>query len=158
MRRSNVPVALLLVSLARCVSHGNGLVTETARTASRTGCDADVVTDQVNGIRLRLVNTSVSHACRATRMTLELKSGVERDWVQVSTPSGWSYSYVACTAGGRICGISWRSEAGVPPGECQDGFAVTCDPRRLKSWSVDVGERRVGEPYGLVGGRLAPAP
>ncbi len=157
MGRPSVPVTLLLVGLGACASHGSGLVAEARGTPSQTGCDANVETDPLNGIHVRLVNTSISRACRATQVTLELTSGVERDWIQVSTPSGWRPSYVGCASGGRVCGISWRSESGIGAGHSQDGFVVMCDPRRLKSWTVDVGKRRVALPYGRVGGSRGPA-
>ena len=158
MGRLNVPVALIFACLAGCASHGSGLVAETPGTPSRTGCDASVDTDSLNGIHLRLINTSASQACRATRLMLEFKSGVEPDWIEVSAPSGWTQSYVSCTSSGRVCGVAWHSKAGVKPGDSQGGFVVMCDPRRLKSWTVDLGTRRVAFPYGLVGGSVGPAP
>jgi len=156
--RLNVPAALILAGLAGCASRGGGVVAETPGTPSGTGCDADVETDPLNGIHLRLLNTSASHACRATRLTLEFKSGVEPDWIRVSAPPGWSHSYMGCASGGRACGIDWRSKPGVGAGDSQGGFVVMCDPRRLKSWTVDLGRRRVRFPYGWVGGSVGPAP
>jgi hypothetical protein len=155
----SLAVALVLAGFTACASHGNGLALETPGTPSRTGCDADVETDSLNGVHLRLVNTSVSRSCRATRLTLEFTSGVERDWIQASTPSGWQQLYVGCTSGGRVCGVAWYGGAGVGAGESQGGFVVMCDPRRLKSWTVDLGgKRRVGVPYGWVGGSVGPPP
>ena len=151
-------VALLLVGCAGCASPGHRLVAEPPGTPSWTGCDADVQTDSLNGVHLRLLNRSASHECRATRLILEFKAGVEPNWIQVSTPSGWRQSYVDCTSGDRVCGIAWHSKPGVAAGDSQDGFGVMCDPRRLKSWTVDVGKRRIALPYGWVGGSVGPAP
>lgn len=158
MGRLKTVVTLVVAGLGGCASHPNGLAPETPGTPSRTGCDANVETDSLNGIHLQLVNTSPSHACRATRLTLEFKSVLQPDWIQASAPSGWSQSYVSCAAGDRVCGLSWHSKAGVAAGDSQGGFLVMCDPRRLKNWTVDVGKRRVGFPHGWVGGSVGPAP
>ena len=158
MGKLNVQVALIFAGLAACAQHRPGVFAGDA-TPSGGVCGANVDTDTLNGVHLRLTNTSTSRECRATRLTLEFKAGVEQHWIQVSTPSGWRQSYVPCSAGGRACGVSWYRKAGVAAGESLGGFVVLCDPRRLKNWTVDLGgKRQVSLPYGWVDGWVGPAP
>lgn len=164
MRRTHrLLSALASCGVVACASvGGNGRGIEVAGTPSRSGCDASFeISDFRNGIHFTLVNTSKSDNCKATQVTLVFESGVRRDVrdvMQVSTPTGWKVQDALCESGDGVCGVVWRAEVGLPAGESLSGFRIACDPRRLESWIVDVGRRRVTTPIGQVGGRFVPPP
>ncbi len=131
---------------------------EPAGSSSSTGCDARFENRGRSEAgrhdnAFTLENRSTSPACIARRVTIWMAAPVAREALTLTTPPGWTLTILPCPGTDSVCGWTWHHADGVPPSSVTRGFGLVYrDPVRLRLWQVDVGSRRVGVPYGYVGG------
>ena len=158
-------LALLLLGAVACASsRALDKPYDVPGTPSTTGCDASF--DGTGGLTspgrdhmsFTLRNTSQSVDCKATAVSLQFNVPVSHADLAVSMPAAWTATEDRCENGNAVCGITWRSKAGVEAGQSVGGFEVVTTRQCLpKVWIIQVGSRRVAFPFGCVGGRVGPA-
>jgi hypothetical protein len=131
---------------------------ENTKSPSSTGCDAWFASGGRSEAgryesTFTLTNQSTSPDCLARRVTIWMQSPVAREALKLTTPPGWTLTILPCPGATTVCGWTWHHNDGVPPKAVVRGFALVYHaPARLRVWQVEVGPRRVGMPYGYVGG------
>ena len=137
-------------------------VVQRPATLGTPGCDARlelwgwVVDDGRDHALFEIVNTSTSVECMMTQVTLVAIGAMDENLIHIATPSGWTATKLGCDTGDDVCGVEWRNEEGVPPGQSQKGFGLLApadQTPRLKSLIVQVGRKRIALPaehYGTV--------
>jgi hypothetical protein len=100
-----------------------------------------------------LENRSTSPECIARRVTIWMAAPVAREALTLTTPPGWTLTILPCPGTTSVCGWAWHHPDGVAPSSVARGFGLVYHaPVRLRLWQIEVGSRRVGMPYGYVGG------
>jgi len=162
-RHRALPVLLsaAILVVAACASPRRDSGIELAGTRSPNGCDAWLNSrgSRFGGgmadSRYMLENRSTGRRCVATRAVVLFAEPLQPEAFEVTTPDGWHQSWMPCDATPGVCGLEWRSDRGVRPGDAAGGFGLKynllTNPRQT-AWLIDVGGRRVHMPAGHISG------